>query len=425
MEFIQRKVYFQLKEHLDKPEISLVLGPRQSGKTTIMKKLQWELEKKGRSCVFLNLDVVEDRSFFDSQHALIDLIKGRTGKKGVFVFIDEISRLKNAGLFLKGLYDLKTGYKFIVSGSGALELRADVLEPLTGRKKIFYCLPLSFSEFAAYKFDISSNNFEQLTSDLDKKLTVHFRKRQRLIGEYFSFGGYPRVVLAETEKEKREVLREIYSSYLEKDIGFLLGVEKEEAFVNLVRILASQVGNLVNRAELSVTLGLNERTIKKYLYFLEKTFVISMVKPFFRNARKELTKLPKVYFLDLGFLWLARGILPTANQTMNGGVFENAGFLRLREFDFLKQIRFWRTKSGAEVDFVVFSEKTGNPVPVEIKLMAKKGRGRGMMSFIKKYQPEKSFIYFLRGKDRKEKDGFNVEKGEVCLLPYHFLPVIE
>ena len=423
MKFIQREVYSQLQNHLKNPEISLILGPRQAGKTTIMKRLQKKLKESNNPSVFLNLDVIEDRSFFETQHVLLDLIEKKAGKKRVYVFIDEISRLENSGMFLKGLYDLKTNYKFIVSGSGSLELKANIIEPLTGRKKIFYCFPLSFTEFAAYKLEVYLNDFNKLHKETTKNLVVQPYRRQRLINEYLSFGGYPRVVLAGTEEEKIEILREIYLSYLEKDIGLLLKVEKEQAFENLVKILAHQVGNLVNRAELSSTQGLTEKTIKKYLYFLEKTFVINLVKPFFRNARKELIKSPKVYFSDSGFLHLAQGVLPSIQKPIKGNVFENACFLRLKELHLLKPPQFWRTKSGAEVDFIISSSETGKAIPIEVKSTLKDNLGQSLISFIKKYQPKKAFIYFLKGKERTKEYNFNSTKTMIQLIPYHFLPL--
>jgi len=420
MRFIPRQVYFQLLQHLDKPEISLLLGPRQAGKTTLIEKLQETLMQKNQPTVFLNLDVIEDRQFFTSQHTLLDFIEKKTGKRKAYVFIDEISRLENAGLFLKGLYDLRSNHKFVVTGSGSLELKEDVTEPLTGRKKIFYCFPLSFTEFAAYKLDVSNGTFDKEYSEVTKILTTQPLQRQRIISEYVNFGGYPRVVLATTEQEKNEVLREIYDSYLEKDIGLLLNVEKEYAFANLVKIIAGQVGNLVNRSELASTLGLTEKTIERYLYLLEKTFVINLVRPFYRNVRKELVKSPKVYFVDPGFLYIAQGILPTIQRQPTGSVFENACFLRLKELDLVKPPQFWRTKSGAEVNFVITSPQSGKPIPIEVKMSAKRTLGKSLISFIKNYQPEEGFVYFQSGRG---KGGHTVHgKTTIHFVPYHFLP---
>ncbi len=417
--FINRRLYFQLKEHLRSPEISLVLGPRQSGKTTILEKIREDLQNMGQRTVFLNLDIIEDRQWFSSQHALIELVERRVGQGEAYVFIDEISRLENAGLFLKGLYDLKSGYKFVVTGSGSLELKSNIIEPLTGRKQTFYCSPLSFTEFAAYKLGLEEADFDVEYAKVTRELVTQPLRRQRLVDEYMNFGGYPGVVLAQTEEEKNRVLREVYLSYLEKDIGLLLQVEKEQAFENLVRILASQTGNLVNRAELSATLGVSEKTIERYLYLLEKTFVIDVVRPFYRNARKELVKSPKVYFIDLGFLYVAQGILPTVHRRPGGGVFENACYLRLKEMDFVKQAQFWRTKSGAEVDFVVISPQTGGLIPVEVKVTSKETLGKSLISFIKTYRPEVGYVYFQGGDGKGSSKTY--EKANIRFLPYYYL----
>lgn len=417
--FIHRQLYFRLKDHLESPEISLVLGPRQSGKTTILEKLQGDLREQGKPTVFLNLDIIEDRQWFSSQHALLELIEKRVGHETAVVFIDEISRLENAGLFLKGLYDIKSGHKFVVTGSGSLELKSDIIEPLTGRKQVFYCFPLSFTEFAAHKLDLEAADVDEVYTRVTRELMTQSLKRQRLVDEYVNFGGYPGVVLAETEEEKIRILREVYVSYLEKDIGLLLRVEKEQAFENLVKVLAHQVGNLINRAELSATLGVSEKTIERYIYLLEKTFVIDVVKPFYRNARKELVKSPKIFFVDLGFLYMAQGILPALGRRPVGNVFENACFLRLKELDFIKTPQFWRTKSGAEVDFVVVSPKSGQLIPVEVKSSSKETLGKSLISFMKAYQPKEGYIYFQSG----EGTGTSKEYGEthITFSPYHYL----
>ncbi|OGV96486.1 hypothetical protein A2W24_04910 [Microgenomates group bacterium RBG_16_45_19] len=335
------------------------------------------------------------------------------------VFIDEISRLDNPGLFLKGLYDLKTKYKFVVTGSGSLELKAHIIEPLTGRKQVFYCYPLSFTEFAAFKLGIESAEANESYAQVTRELVTQPLKRQRLVGEYLNFGGYPAVALAVTEAEKTRILREVYSSYLEKDIGLLLHVDKEQAFGNLVKLLAHQVGNLVNQAELSAALGISVKTVERYLYLLEKTFVIDVVRPFYRNARKELVKSPKVYFTDLGFLYLAQGILPSSQRRPTGNVFENACYLRLKELDFVKPPQFWRTKSGAEVDFVVTSPKDGKLIPIEVKSSPKGTLGKSLINFIKAYQPDEGYIYF---QSESGQGSFKVHgQTNLGFYPYHYL----
>ncbi len=412
MEFIQRKVYFELQKHLDSSEISLILGPRQAGKTTLMLKLMEWLKKNNKPTAYFNLDNFEDQSFFKTQNTLLDRIEKLVGSKNGFVFIDEIQRMENAGLFLKGLYDTSRKYKYIVSGSGSLELKANVIEPMTGRKKIFYCLPLSFTEFAAYKLGVSFKKAKLGLSD------NHF-KTERIIKEYFSYGGYPAVVLVEKEKGKLELLKEIYKSYLEKDIQLLLGVEKGWAFETLVKILAGKTGQIVNRAELASTCGINEKTVEKYLFLLEKTFIISMVRPFFRNARKEMIKSPKIYFNDLGFLSLAKGRFGAPD--IEGDVFENACFLRLKELELLESVKYWRSSAGAEVDFIISDAKTGTIVPVEAKVSARKeALGKSLISFISSYKSRFACIYALSGLAETELTRFNCK---IRFIPFFSLPV--
>ncbi|MFH1408239.1 MAG: ATP-binding protein [Patescibacteria group bacterium] len=408
MQFLSRKVYFELKRHLNNPEMSVILGPRQAGKTTLMLKIMDELKAEGKPCLYLNLDILEDKQYFLTQHTLINYIQKKLGKEGT-VFLDEVHRLENAGLFLKGLYDMRESYKFVVSGSGSLELKASILEPMTGRKREFLCMPLSFSEFAANKLSV---DFKDVSAALDTNKYEY----SRLMDEYLAFGGYPRVVLSQTYEEKFSILSEIYKSYVERDIEVLLRVEKSAVFESLVRILANQVGNMVNKKELASTLGVTERTINKYIYLLEKTFILAIVRPFYSRVRKEITKAPKVFFMDLGLLALAQGRSPEV-QSRAGGTFENACYLRLNELNLLDSVKFWRSKMGAEVDFVVRSPKTGKIIPVEVKSSVKKERAlsKSLLSFIDKYKPDDCFIY-------NRENYFELERGRTKIsgLPYHY-----
>lgn len=412
MQFLQRKIYTELKNHLDKPEITLILGPRQAGKTTLMEKMRSELEIDQQATIFFNLDVIEDRQYFTSQHTLLDRINKTVTHRRSIVFIDEIQRLKNAGLFLKGLYDLKTPHKFVVSGSGSLELKADIIEPMTGRKKIFYCLPLSFTEFAANKLAVDF-------SATPSVLNTNIYERERLINEYLAFGGYPRVILAQTETEKTEVLAEIFRSYLERDIQLILNIKKEITFENLIKLLSRQVGNLINYNEITAAVGAAQPTVKKYLSVLEKTFVIKLIPPFFTNPRKELTKSPKVYFLDMGFLALAQGRLPRITPPIEGGNFENACLLRLGELIELDNIRFWRSSSGAEVDFVVKTAYLSENIPVEVKLSlgTRTKLGKSYISFINSYGPKQGYFYTKNTQSTVQR-----KQTTVHFLSYHYLP---
>jgi len=386
---IKRKLFEELKNHLSKQEISFIVGPRQAGKTTVMLLLKEYLEKIGERAVFLNLDIELDKEFFISQSRLIKKIELELGKQKGFVFIDEIQRKDDAGLFLKGIYDMNLPYKFIGSGSGSVELKEKIHESLVGKKRIFELSPLSFEEFINFKTEC---RYEDRLTDF---FSVETEKVYELLEEYLNFGGYPRIVLEEKFDEKLKLINEIYQSYMERDISYLLKIRKTEAFSNLVKIMAAQVGKIVNLSELSSTLGMSVKTIKEYLWYLEKTFILQRVTPYFKNVRKEIAKSLVFYFYDLGlrnFMSADFGRLKDI-----GFIFQNFVFNILREKSKISSSRicFWRTKDKAEIDFVIDTGKSVTPIEVKYKKLATPEIPRALRSFVKMYKPEKALIINL------------------------------
>ncbi|MBM3282831.1 ATP-binding protein [Candidatus Gottesmanbacteria bacterium] len=384
--YIQRNALDQLKRHLSQKEISLILGPRQSGKTTLILKLKEELEKQGKRTAYYNLDRLEDLELFATQKNLLEKIKFEFGEEKIFVFIDEIQRLKNAGLFLKGLFDYLSPHKFIVTGSGSLELKENIVEPLTGRKKVFYLYPLSFEEFFNYKTAKKLKDFLRF---------YQFNKNgaERLLDEYLVFGGYPKVVLAKTTSEKQEVLQEIYSSYLEKDVKALLGVEKDLIYQHLLKYLAGEAGSLFKKSEVSRNLGLNIKTLNRYLFLLEKTYVIKIVRPFYKNPTKELVKTPKVYFLDLGLRnFMISRLNSFFQRDDRGKIFENFVFRQILDKAPMFGVWFWRTETSTEVDFIL--QEKGGILPIEVKnARVEVGTvGKNILAFLTKYRAKKAVI---------------------------------
>src|SRR3989338_8710725 len=148
---IKRELFGELKTHLSQKEITLIVGPRQAGKTTLMKALEAGLRQNGEKTLFLSLDIEPDSRFLASQVSLLQKIQLEIGTAKGYVFIDEIQRKENAGLFLKGIYDMDLPYKFFVSGSGSLELKEKIHESLAGRKRIFELGTISFQEFVNFK----------------------------------------------------------------------------------------------------------------------------------------------------------------------------------------------------------------------------------------------------------------------------------
>lgn len=387
---IKRRLFKDLKDHLEKKEISLIVGPRQSGKTTLMTNLKRFVEAKGEKTLFLSLDFEEDKKFFASQTSLLAKLSLEFGPQRGIVFIDEIQRKEDAGLFLKGIFDRGLPYKFVVSGSGSVELKEKVHESLLGRKLLFELSTVSFHEFAAWKLG------DRYENKLREFFAVDPGEAQRLLEEYLRFGGYPRVILEETLEAKRRIINEIYRSYLEKDMAYLLRIERTEAFGSLLKVLANQIGRLLNFSELSQTLGLSLPTLKNYFWYAEKTFVIERVSPYFRNVRKEITKSPTVYFSDLGLRNYVAGVFGTAHEASEepGFLFQNFVFLALKDAlgSSGASLHHWRTKDRAEVDLVI--ETNGRVIPVEVKYKALKHPEieRSLRSFIDHYHPKRAFV---------------------------------
>jgi predicted AAA+ superfamily ATPase len=410
---IKRKLFSELVKHLQQKEMSLIIGPRQAGKTTLMEMLKEHLDNRGEQTLFLNLDIEWDRPHFESQAALLKKIELELGQQLGYVFIDEIQRKDDAGLFLKGLFDLKLPYKFIISGSGSLELKQKIHESLAGRKRLFELSTVSFEEFVNHK---TNNRYEENLADF---LTIETDRTQQLLSEYMQFGGYPRIVMAAEQREKIHLIDEIYRSVLEKDIAYLLKLDKPDVFSALIKMLASQVGQLMNYTELASTLNVAFATVKKYLWYAQKVFLVELISPFARNVRKEISKSPVPYFWDLGLRNYSLGLFGHLESPMEKGfVFENLVFLVLKQkLRFMAaRLHYWRTKDKAEVDFVIEEGKRLIPVEVKYKHLKQDKVPTSLRSFIDKYKPEQAYIINL---DLNKI--LKINKTTLYFMPFHEL----
>jgi hypothetical protein len=281
-------------------------------------------------------------------------------------------------------------YKFVITGSGSIELKEEVTESLAGRKKTFEVGTLSFFEYfdfqTNYEFEDNYSNFIQLYPE----------KYGQYLLNYLTYGGYPKLAKLDSHQEKRSALQEIYNSYLLKDIQNLLNIDKTGAFQRLVENLSILDGKLINLTQLANNIGLTRTTLDKYLWYLEQTFIISQVRPYFRNKLKEINKAPTYYFQDIGLKNLISADFDLPNDRVDLGFdFQNLVFLTLQnllQFESPVSINFWRTKDGAEVDFVL--KKGRKFVGVEVKYtdFESNNVSRSSQSFLKKYQPDDFFV---------------------------------
>lgn len=343
---IKRDILSIIDKHLLKEEAILIVGPRQAGKTTVLHQVEVEL-KKNNDCFFINLEDPEYLQFLNkSPKNLFEIFPINLNKR-TYIFIDEVQYLKDPSNFIKFFVDEYKGkIKIIASGSSAFYLDSKFKDSMVGRKVIITMLPLSFKEFFFFKNNEIIDDFNNLSLSQKEKV------RQAYL-EYLIFGGYPKVVLSETKEEKIENLREIAYSYIKKDI-YEYGLRQDETFYKLFKILSFQVGGMTNSSEIANTLDVSKTVINNYLLVMQKSFHIALARPFFSNIRKEITKMPKIYFIDNGlrnfFINDFGGYIERAD---NGQVLENGAFREFFNVYSGEDIKFWRTTDGKEVDFII------------------------------------------------------------------------
>jgi len=356
---IIRNVTIEAFKYIDNDDILIFIGARQTGKTTILRQIQKYLEKENSSVYFLNLEDPDYLSLLNqSPKNLLKLFSFDLTKKS-YVIIDEVQYLDNPSNFLKYFYDEYKGkIKLIVSGSSAFYIDRKFNDSLVGRKKLFYVRTLSFKEFLRFKNenDLSNKDFRNLSIHEKEKISL-------LYHEYMLYGGYPKVVLSDFD-QKIDLLMDIAYSYIKKDI-YEANIKSDEVFYKLCKILASQIGGLVNTSEIANTLGVSKTAIDNYLYILQKSFHIALVRPFYMNVRKELTKMPKCYYMDMGLRnFFVSSFESFKTRKDNGQLLENACFRQLLDSNIYENIKFWRTVQGNEVDFIV-NDKIAYEVKVD------------------------------------------------------------
>jgi predicted AAA+ superfamily ATPase len=312
----------------------LLLGPRQVGKTTLMRKIQ---QANADKTVWLNADNPDDRELLNNINSsrAASLFPNQA-----LVIVDEAQRLENTGLALKIIHDSCPGIQLVATGSSAFELTDKIKESLTGRKWSFKLFPLSFEELATHKSKI------ELIRNLETRLV---------------YGSYPEVInRAGTE---REVLNELISDYLYKDIFRLKEVRKPDLLEKLVKALAFQIGNQVSNRELANMLQADKETIERYLFLLEEVYIIFRLSSYAKNLRNELKTSKKIYFVDNGIRnAVINQFNPVGLRNDTGALWENLMISeRMKNNEYkraFKNTYFWRTTNQQEIDYLEESDGT-------------------------------------------------------------------
>lgn len=346
---LERKIISQLK----KPEIIIVNGPRRTGKTTLIHLLQQKISQKNAYFDFTDPSIINLWKHHFSLAGIKTIVDELQMEKGGVIFFDEIQYFPNVGLLLKLFYDYFPKIKVIATGSSSFLLLQKIGDSLTGRKKIYRLYSLSLSEI----FSLKKNNYWQFEDC--------FLKKDELIqvfGQILVFGSYPEIFSLKTKKEKMSRLKEIVDSYLFKDLLMIETIKKPQLIVDLVRLLAYQIGNLVNPNEIASILGISRDTVLHYIDLLEKFFIVFRIYPYRENLRGAIKKKFKVYFYDLGIRnALISDFSPCFSRLDRGSILENAVAIGIkRRIDYEENqwsMFFWHSYEGKEIDFLIKKEK--------------------------------------------------------------------
>jgi predicted AAA+ superfamily ATPase len=354
---IRRILYNTIRNRFNKGKAIVLLGPRQVGKTTLIRECL-----NDKKFLFLNGDdpIVHDVL----NNAGYSKLKGIIGRHR-WVFIDEAQRIKDIGLTAKIITDQFTDVQLIISGSSALEISQSTQEPLTGRKFEYHLYPISWEEFEDHV------GYLEASAQLEERLI---------------YGMYPDVI--NHRSESNEILQQLTTSYLYKDVLALSGIQKPELLDRLLKALALQLGSEVSYNELSNLLEVDKATVAKYIDLLEKAFIVFRLTSFSRNKRNEIKNNRKIYFYDNG---VRNAIIQNLNsfnlRVDKSALWENfliSERIKLQSYHKLYTLNyFWRTVQKQEIDFI--EERGGCIAAFEFKWNRRK-KDKITQSFIEEYQ---------------------------------------
>ncbi len=416
---IERELYHKIRKFLHRKEMFGIRGPRQVGKTTLMKKIFSEVDGKKE---FINLENFLIRR--ELERDPLKFIKRYDLEEGGFLFLDEVQLLNDGGSILKLIYDTFENLKIIFSGSSSLEIKTNILPKLTGRLWLFDLFSFSFEEFLSYK----DKGLAKLHKEYKKSVIgyingdskevpfpVYEKEFLDLWDEYCIYGGYPEVVKAEDMDEKKLILSNIISLHIEKDIRNYFGIEDEESFFNFIKFLSSSISSPTSIHSISSILSQPRHKIEKYLMASIHSYIVSKLKPYSKGKiTNEIKKSPKIYFLDTGIRNAVLGdyssILDRADK---GSLLENFIFNEFkRTGDF--NLNYWRNKNKNEIDFIV-SKANNVKIIAECKFSFDKVP-KTMYHFMDQYGVERAIIFTYNNCDL-------IKKGnkEIYILPAYYL----
>lgn len=365
---MKRHLDFKINQHFEKyKQVLILLGSRQVGKTTMVKKIFPQAD-------YFLVDNEPIKKILESYD--IETYKTLINKNSQEVIIDEIHLLDNPGRAVKIIYDQLENIKLIITGSSSFHIKNKTGESLAGRKIDYNIYPLTFSEYLNQKGitrDLNFNILEKIIDDQKYNPNDQFYKFdiKNILNNVLIYGQYPHLI---ENPNDEKYLRNFVDSLIFKDILELNLIEDKKLAKDLLKLLAFQIGNLINYSELANSLKADQRTIKRYIEIFEQSFVLFRLYPYSKNKRDEISKAAKIFFYDTGVRNALIGDFSALEaRTDKGALFENFIISELTKQDSYadKNCKFyyWRTKQGSEIDVVL--EKMNELIGVELKYKRK------------------------------------------------------
>lgn len=337
----ERKIYNELEAHLKNKLITVITGLRRVGKTTAVKHLLNIVESENK--LYLDMERVENRHLFN-QTNYKDIesslqIEGIDFSKKAYIALDEIQLVPNITSVVKYLYDTYN-IKFIVTGSSSFYIKNRFSESLAGRKRIIEMEPLSFAEYLIFQGEKIPNYSKDSFANFN---LAFYNKYKKHYLSYLKFGGFPEVVLAKTDKDKIEYLKDIVNSYIELDIKLLSDFTVSDDLYKLILLMVERVGSKVDYTKIGSTIGINRQKVKDYINLLEYTYFVKLLPPFTSNRDREIALQKKIYFAD-------NGLLTGLGNVNMGALLENMVAVQLARKG---KLQYYAKKTGQEIDFIL------------------------------------------------------------------------
>jgi len=411
---LPRIVYNEVARDVNRREIGIIIGPRQVGKTTILKQLSRRLKQHKTKYRYFDLEMPADANYFARDFS--DIISDMGNDKQV-ILIDEFHYLPNATRLFKVIYDGLKRIKVYASGSSAIEMHKHLKESLAGRRRLYRVYPLSFSEWLPAK---------STGIGLPRDITLKLRrgthdKLKKYLKEFIIFGGMPGLVNERSKEAKKRLLLDLVATYIQKDIKALLREEDILSFNRLLSLLAGQDGGLLSENSISQDLNYSLRQVRKDLAILNQMFLLDMVRPFFTNRTRELRQTYKTYYFDTGIRNAVLNDFRNIDDRPDKGILLESFVLHelQKSLRVSQEIYHWRTREKDEVDFILVQDRI--PVAIEVKSrISEPGVPDGVKQFFKKY-PECRHAVVLNADFTGEK---KYEHRKVIFAPHYYACLI-